>query len=355
MDKEFNLQRFLDAQSRDYDCALREIKKGQKHSHWIWYIFPQLKGFGHSYNSEYYGISSIDEAHAYYNHPILGSRLVEITTVLLEHRDKSIQEILPPIDVRKVKSCMTLFWIASDNPLFKAIIDVFYKGKMDGRTMEKCETAIKPSSTIEVHSSNAPIIEINTEIMVEINNLCHFNEVWKVKNLLKYMIPKWYKDAKNEVSCIYLREIYLKHSPESRNSTVHDGLPKEMVLFCWKEEGVLQSICYLSVIEDSDFRKAFHINFEGMDDQDCDTDELGWYYFMDKQLNIDNIVNYSGSEYVPVFRIVGDTITCCEPPVIRHKYRLRPLSARCDDYSLRQKYYDLYDSGNWNAKRAIER
>lgn len=134
MNPTINLQRFLDAQSRDYENALREIKNGRKQSHWAWYVFPQLKGFGHSYNSEYYGISNIDEACAFYNHPILGSRLIEITTALLEHRDKSIQEILPPVDARKVKSCMTLFWIASDNPLFKSILDFFYEGHIDNKT-----------------------------------------------------------------------------------------------------------------------------------------------------------------------------------------------------------------------------
>lgn len=79
MDTSFNLQRFLDAQTYDYERALQEIKNGRKQSHWVWYIFPQLKGFGHSYNSEYYGISGLEEAKAYYNHPVLGSRLIEIT------------------------------------------------------------------------------------------------------------------------------------------------------------------------------------------------------------------------------------------------------------------------------------
>lgn len=138
MNDTFNLQRFLDAQSRDYEYALREIRNGLKQSHWVWYIFPQLKGFGHSYNSEYYGISNIDEARAYYNHPVLGSRLVEITTALLEHQDKSAQEILSPIDARKVRSCMTLFWLATQNPLFTKVIDVFYEGRMDDKTFKRC-------------------------------------------------------------------------------------------------------------------------------------------------------------------------------------------------------------------------
>lgn len=131
----YNLQRFLDAQSHDYERALQEIKNGLKQSHWIWYIFPQLKGFGHSYNSEYYGISDLEEAKAYYDHPVLGSRLIEITEALLEHKDKSAVDILSPIDARKVKSCMTLFLVASGNPLFKTVIDVFYGGQMDHKTI----------------------------------------------------------------------------------------------------------------------------------------------------------------------------------------------------------------------------
>lgn len=133
----YNLQRFLDAQSHDYERALQEIKNGLKQSHWIWYIFPQLKGFGHSYNSEFYGISDLEEAKAYYAHPILGSRLIEITKALLEHKGKSAVDILSPIDARKVKSCMTLFWIASGNPLFKTAIDTFYEGRMDNKTINR--------------------------------------------------------------------------------------------------------------------------------------------------------------------------------------------------------------------------
>lgn len=134
----FNLQRFLTAQQRDYAQALCEIKNGLKQSHWIWYIFPQLKGLGHSYNSEYYGLDGIDEARAYYDHPVLRERLIEITTALLEHKGKSAVDILSPIDARKVKSCMTLFWLASGNPLFKSVLETFYAGQMDNKTVRMC-------------------------------------------------------------------------------------------------------------------------------------------------------------------------------------------------------------------------
>ena len=79
----YNLQRFLDAQQSDYEQALTEVGNGRKYSHWIWYIFPQLKGLGMSYNSQYYGLSGKEEAEAYLAHPILGERLREITSVFL--------------------------------------------------------------------------------------------------------------------------------------------------------------------------------------------------------------------------------------------------------------------------------
>lgn len=212
-----------------------------------------------------------------------------------------------------------------------------------------------------MNKENAPTIEINTEIMVEINNLCHFNEPRKVADLIKYMIPQWYKDGKAD-KCIYLRHIYLRHSPNPYSSVIYEGLPSHILLFCWKEkEGVLHSKdvlhskCYVSVAENPEFRKAFHLDFSGMDDQDCDPDELGWYYFMGKTNNLEHIVNYSGSEYIPVFQLIGNSITCCRPPVIRHKYQLETLKSPCNDYELKQKYYDLLHTGNWNAKHAIER
>ena len=86
---EHSLERFVDAQERMYETALAEVKNGKKLSHWIWYIFPQLKGLGESYNSHYYGIDDLEEARAYLQHPVLGTRLREITLTLLQQRKKS--------------------------------------------------------------------------------------------------------------------------------------------------------------------------------------------------------------------------------------------------------------------------
>lgn len=138
----FNLERFVEAQSDTrigYENAFEEIKKGKKRSHWIWYIFPQIKGLGHSHNSEFYGISSFEEAEAYLFHDLLGSRLREITKALLEHADKSALYVLGVIDDLKVKSCMTLFDLVSPNDIFEEVLNKFYDGKRCEKTLWRLE------------------------------------------------------------------------------------------------------------------------------------------------------------------------------------------------------------------------
>ena len=133
----FHLQRFLDAQENDYADALREIKQGYKQSHWIWYIFPQMRGLGHSSMAEYYGISSIEEARAYLDHPTLKARLIEISTVLLQHKGKSTAyEILGTIDAIKVRSSMTLFDHILPNAIFAEVLDAFYNSERDELTLK---------------------------------------------------------------------------------------------------------------------------------------------------------------------------------------------------------------------------
>ena len=135
---DFNLERFLEAQNSgwdSYEMALGEIKNGHKYSHWIWYVFPQIKGLGHSYNSEFYGISGIEEAEAYLSHELLGSRLREITDALLSHNDKTAQSILGDIDSMKVRSCMTLFDLVLPNDVFAKVLDTFYEGKRCEKTL----------------------------------------------------------------------------------------------------------------------------------------------------------------------------------------------------------------------------
>ncbi|MBR1486073.1 MAG: DUF1810 domain-containing protein [Synergistaceae bacterium] len=124
-----NLERFVIAQERDYKIALNEIKNGRKRSHWIWYIFPQLKGLGHSYNSEFYGIQDLDEAKNYLSHPVLGKRLIEITEALLALQENDPRIVMNgEIDAMKLKSCMTLFASVSgdENSIFKKVLEKFF-------------------------------------------------------------------------------------------------------------------------------------------------------------------------------------------------------------------------------------
>ena len=131
----YYLDRFLEAQKLDYMSALNEIKDGEKRSHWIWYIFPQIKGLGHSYNSEFYGISSKEEAKAYLEHPVLGVRLREITQVLLDCGNPSADDIFGFPDVLKVRSCMTLFDLVSPNDIFNDVLYKYYEGQRCDKTL----------------------------------------------------------------------------------------------------------------------------------------------------------------------------------------------------------------------------
>lgn len=138
MINKFNLQRFEEAHRKYYQTALSEIKNGRKQSHWMWYIFPQLKGLGKSSTSDYYGISNIDEAKAYLSHPILRKNLIEISEALLKLPTNNVTEIFGKPDDMKLKSCMTLFSMASeDENLFDKVICKFFNSKYDNRTILK--------------------------------------------------------------------------------------------------------------------------------------------------------------------------------------------------------------------------
>ena len=138
MNDENNILRFVDAQENPwagYDNALAEIKRGKKISHWIWYIFPQLRGLGHSRRSYFYGIVDRKEAAVYLAHPVLGSRLREITEALLENTNKSAIAILGEIDAQKVQSCMTLFDCIAPNDIFEKVLNMFYNGERDMKSI----------------------------------------------------------------------------------------------------------------------------------------------------------------------------------------------------------------------------
>lgn len=134
----YNLSRFLTAQDScsQYEMALEEIRTGRKRSHWMWFVFPQLKGLGRSYNADYYGLTGADEALAYWQHPVLGERLREITGVLLLLEGMSARQIFGGIDAMKLRSSMTLFWKTTGNELFRKVLDKYYDCKVCNRTLE---------------------------------------------------------------------------------------------------------------------------------------------------------------------------------------------------------------------------
>ena len=131
-----DLERFVQAQELMYPMALDEVRNGRKRGHWIWYIFPQLKGLGMSENSQYYGIDGIEEARAYLQHPVLGARLREITASFLALKGESAEGVFGHLDAMKVCSCMTLFNEVSDDDLFRKVLDRYYNGVADNRTLE---------------------------------------------------------------------------------------------------------------------------------------------------------------------------------------------------------------------------
>ncbi len=134
----YHLSRFLTVQDSysQYKTALEEIRNGRKRSHWMWFVFPQLKGLGHSYNADYYGIAGADEARAYWLHPVLGDRLREIMEALLLLNGLSAKQIFGDVDAMKLRSSMTLFWKVTEEGLFRKVLDKYYEGKMCDSTLE---------------------------------------------------------------------------------------------------------------------------------------------------------------------------------------------------------------------------
>ena len=132
-----NLQRFLDAQHPIYGQVRDELQAGQKETHWMWFIFPQIKGLGSSATAQKYAIQGIDEAKAYLNHPLLGFRLRECTQLVNAASGRSIEEIFGHPDHLKFHSSMTLFAKASQaEKVFTTALDKYFNGKTDGRTLE---------------------------------------------------------------------------------------------------------------------------------------------------------------------------------------------------------------------------
>jgi len=133
----YNLQRFVEAQEGVYEGACAELRRGRKTGHWMWFIFPQLRGLGFSSMAEYYGITSLAEAKWYLEHPLLGERLIECSRIVTLIEGRSLREIFGSPDDMKFKSSMTLFaHAATANSIFIEAIDKYCGGKFDSLTLD---------------------------------------------------------------------------------------------------------------------------------------------------------------------------------------------------------------------------
>lgn len=134
MSTHYDLNRFVEAQANLYEIALAELQAGHKASHWMWFMFPQVDGLGHSQMAKRFAIGSIDEARSYIEHELLGSRLRELTTAVLAHTLRSAEQIFGSIDALKFRSCMTLFDAIVPNDVFAQVLVQFYGGEPDPQT-----------------------------------------------------------------------------------------------------------------------------------------------------------------------------------------------------------------------------
>jgi uncharacterized protein (DUF1810 family) len=133
----FNLQRFVDAQAKDYAAAFKELSNGKKQTHWMWFVFPQFDGLGYSSTSKLYAIKSKAEARQYLEHPVLGERLLDCVKILLNLEGRSASEIFGYPDNLKLKSSMTLFaYVKGNHSLFGQVLDKYFQSERDTKTLD---------------------------------------------------------------------------------------------------------------------------------------------------------------------------------------------------------------------------
>jgi uncharacterized protein (DUF1810 family) len=131
-----DLDRFVAAQEETWTTALAEIRRGRKDSHWMWWIFPQLRSLGFSPTAKRYGMADLAEAEAYLAHPVLRPRLIEAARAILRHRGRTAESVLGEVDGKKLQSCATLFdAVPGADPVFGEVLDAFYGGERDPRTL----------------------------------------------------------------------------------------------------------------------------------------------------------------------------------------------------------------------------
>ena len=136
----YDLERFVAAQDAGgtYGRVVAELQRGRKVSHWMWFVFPQIRGLGHSHVSRMYAISGLDEAQAYLAHPVLGPRLAECAGIVAGLSGRTAEQIFGGIDAIKLRSAMTLFWRAApDQPVFRQVLDQYFDGEPDPATEQR--------------------------------------------------------------------------------------------------------------------------------------------------------------------------------------------------------------------------
>jgi len=136
VDDPFDLQRFVTAQGPVFAQVCAELAAGRKTSHWMWFVFPQLKGLGRSATAQHFGIASREEAQAYWRHPVLGARLKQCTELVLGVEGRSANQIFGSPDNLKFRSCMTLFAQVTDAPVFGQALEKYFAGKGDEQTLQ---------------------------------------------------------------------------------------------------------------------------------------------------------------------------------------------------------------------------
>lgn len=199
-------------------------------------------------------------------------------------------------------------------------------------------------------------IFIDSEIMVEINNLCCQGESSKVNDLLKYITPQKVLDKSLDENSLWLAFSFFGGYPYPLKE-----LPKDVVSFWWKQDGELNAVCYISNTDNANFIEAFKL----------DISEVGRIVFnktgngkINKEVHLNNVLSYSGNDYDLMFRLQGETIKCGRPPLIKHDYDLQLIDNLSPYSSVNQrvsdchekieKYYDLYRLGNKKAKQALK-
>jgi uncharacterized protein (DUF1810 family) len=138
MQDTYNLQRFVDAQAPLFGQVLTELRQGRKQSHWMWFVFPQISGLGRSETARHYALSSLDEARAYLQHPLLGPRLVQCAQIIAPQTHYSARQLFGSPDDLKLHSSMTLFAVAApETPIFEEVLAAYFNGERDRSTLEK--------------------------------------------------------------------------------------------------------------------------------------------------------------------------------------------------------------------------